>query len=130
FCHEDADAEVDAENVGIVPLGVGRECIAEAVSSPSVFGVAILERVENVQAWAGKKRQRAGGGAGDDRAVDPSKTAFAAAATARTSPGRVSVLRVGCGDAPVVEGVGFSEREAEGLVGSGGEAGVGEVVGV
>ena len=35
--HEDTNAEVDAEYVGIVPLDVGMECVAEAVSSPRIF---------------------------------------------------------------------------------------------
>ena len=48
----------------------------------------------------------------------------------RPSPGGVTVLPVGGGDAPVVVGVAAFEAEAEGFVGSGGGDGVGEVVGI
>src|ERR1700735_5172708 len=34
FCHDDADAEVDAEDVGVVPVEFGVEGVAEAVASP------------------------------------------------------------------------------------------------
>lgn len=92
FGHEDSDAEIDAEDVGIVPLGVRVEGVAEAVSSPRVLGVAIPERVENLQAWAGEKWERAGGGVGNDGAVDATETLFVVAATAWASPCGVSVL--------------------------------------
>ena len=37
FCHEDADAEVNAENVGVVPVEFWVEGVAEAVAAPRVL---------------------------------------------------------------------------------------------
>jgi len=37
FCHEHADPKIDAEDVGVVPVQVGVEGVAEAVATPSVF---------------------------------------------------------------------------------------------
>ena len=66
FCHEHADPKIDAEDVGVVPVQVGVEGVAEAVASPGVLAVMVFECVENAQAIGGQERQRAGRGVRDD----------------------------------------------------------------
>jgi hypothetical protein len=100
FSHENADAEVDAEDVGIVPVGLRMEGVAEAVASPGAVAVVGFESTLNTQAIGGKEGKRASGCVGNDGAVDIAK---AVAVVAGTSPGGVAVLRVGGADAPVVE---------------------------
>jgi hypothetical protein len=50
FCHEDADAEVDAEDVGVVPVEVGVECVAEAVAAPCVLAEVFSQGAEDADA--------------------------------------------------------------------------------
>src|SRR5438046_781523 len=44
FGHEQADADVEAEDVGVVPELVGVEGVAGAVAAPGVLAVLLLER--------------------------------------------------------------------------------------
>ena len=123
FGHEETDAEIDAEDLGVVPVEVGMEGVAEAVASPGVLAEVVAEGAEDADAIARKKGKRSGGGTGDDGSVD-------GAHERRATPGGVAVLPVGGADAPVVVGVAAVEAKAEGFVGAGGGDGVGEVVGV
>ena len=50
LCHEDADAQVDAEHVGVVPLKVGMEGVAKSVASPGVVTEVGAERPEDADA--------------------------------------------------------------------------------
>ncbi len=127
FCHEDADAEVDAEDVGIVPVGLGVEGVAEAVAALGLVAVVGFEGALDAEAGFGEEGKRAGGGVGNDGAVDGAE---AVAVGVGATPGGVAVDVVGGADAPVVGRVGLAEGEAEGFVGAGGGDGVGEVVGV
>ena len=127
FGHEEADAEIDAEDVGVVVVGLGMEGVAEAVAAAGFVAVVGFERALDAQAGFGEEGERAGRGVGDYGAVD---AAEAAACAVGASPGGVAVGGVGGADAPVVGGVGLAEGETEGFVGAGGGDGVGEVVGV
>ena len=123
FCHEDADSEVDAEDVGVEPVEVRVEGVAEAVSAPGVGAEVVAKGAEDTDAVSREKWEGACGGTGDDGAVDWTHER-------RTSPGGVAMLPVGRRDAPIVVGVAALEAEAEGFVGASGGDGVGEVVGV
>ena len=123
FGHNDADADVDAEAVGVVPELFGVEGVAEAIAAPGVATEALVAGAEGADALLGEEGEGAGGGAGDDGAIDR-------AHEWRSAPGGVAVLPVGGGDAPEVVGVAALEGEEEGFVGAGGGDRVLEVVGV
>jgi hypothetical protein len=135
--HQDADAEVDAEHVGVVPLGVGMEGVAEAVAAPGFphqhtcpyAGLSVSAR--STRRHAGQERQRAGGGVGDDRAVDAAEAA--ALSTYRECRGlprrciRAASRRRRCPSSRASRACRARGRRPRGR---GGEDGVGEVVGV
>ena len=50
FCHDDADAEVDAENVGVVPVELWVECVAEAVAAPCVLAEVFAQGAQDADA--------------------------------------------------------------------------------
>jgi len=50
FCHKDADAEVDAEHVGFVPVEIGVEGVAKAVASPGFVAEVFFEGAEDTDA--------------------------------------------------------------------------------
>ena len=123
FSHEDADTEVDAEDIGVIPVEFGVEGVAEAVASPCVLAEVFSQGAQDADAVVREEREGAGGGGGDYGAVD-------GAHEGRASPGGVAMLPVGGGDAPVVVGITAFEAEAEGFVRTRRSDGVGEIVGV
>jgi hypothetical protein len=62
FCHQQAYAEIDAEDIGIVPVEVGVEGVAESVAAPGVLTEVFAESAEDADAIAGEERERPGGG--------------------------------------------------------------------
>src|SRR6266478_5816113 len=62
FGHEETDAEIDAEDLGVVPVEVGVEGVAEAVTAPGIFAEVVSHGTEDADAFAGKKGKRSGGG--------------------------------------------------------------------
>ena len=66
FCHQEADAEIDAEDVRIVPVEVGVEGVAETVAAPGILAEVFAKRAEDTDAIARDEGQRACGGAGND----------------------------------------------------------------
>ena len=123
FGHQEAYAEIDAEDVGVVPVQFGVEGVAESVAAPGVLSEFFSERAEDADSFAGKKGEGSGCGRWDDRAVDWTHER-------RATPGGVAVLPVGGADAPVVVVIAAVEAKEEGFVGAGRGDGVGEVVGV
>src|SRR5260370_28233077 len=109
FGHEETDAEIDAEDFGIVPVEGWVGGVAEAVAAPGVLAEVVAEGAEDADTFAGKEGKRSGGGTGDDGSVD-------GAQERRAGPGGVSVLPVGGGDAPAVVGVAAIEASAESFV--------------
>ena len=87
FCHEQADAKVDTEDVGVVPEQIWVEGVAESVAAPGVSAEVIAERAEDVHAVARKEGKRSGGSAGNDGPVD-------GAQERRATPGGVTVLPI------------------------------------
>ena len=55
FGHQDADALVDAEDVGVVPVDCRMQCVAEAVASPGLPAVVGFQRAEDLQAVGGQE---------------------------------------------------------------------------
>jgi hypothetical protein len=66
FCHEQTYAEIDAEDVGVVPEQVGVEGVAEAVAAPGVLAEFVAEGAEDANTLAGEEWKRSGRGTGDD----------------------------------------------------------------
>jgi hypothetical protein len=69
FGHEGGDAEVAAQDVGVVPVGLRVERVAEAVAAAGALAVDGLEGALDAQAVDRQEGQRAGGGVRDNRAV-------------------------------------------------------------
>ena len=61
FCHEKAYAEIDAENIGVVPMEIGMKGVAESVAAPGLGSVRIVQPVLHAQAIGCDEWQRAGG---------------------------------------------------------------------
>ena len=60
FCHEQTYAEIDADDVGVVPEQVGMEGVAEAIAAPGVFAKFFAEGTENANAVTGEEWKRSG----------------------------------------------------------------------
>src|SRR3979411_1606203 len=121
FGHEETDAEIDAEDLGVVPVEVGVEGVAETIAAPGISAEVVSHGAEDADTFTGKKGKRSGGGAGNDGPVDRTHEG-------RSSPGGVAVGPVGGADSPVVVGVAAVEAKAERFVGAGRGDGVDEVV--
>lgn|SRR5580692_503737 len=87
FRHEQTYAEIDAEDVWVVPVLLGMKGVAESVAAPGVSAEVIAERAEDVHAVARKEGERSGGSAGNDGPVD-------GAQERRATPGGVTVLPI------------------------------------
>ena len=107
FGLDDADAEVDAEDVGVVPVGLRVEGVAEAVATVGLVAVVGFEGALDTEAGFGEEGEGAGGRIGNYRSVDGAE-AFAVGVGA--TPGGVAVDVVGGAEAPVVGGVGLAEE--------------------
>ena len=53
FRHDNADAEVDTEHVGVIPVEFGVEGVAEAVAAPCVLAEVFLEGAQYADAVVG-----------------------------------------------------------------------------
>src|SRR5271165_1950697 len=60
FSHEDTDAEVDAEDVGVVPVGGGMEGVDKAVAAPGLLAVLGAHGAEDAEAVGRQEGERAG----------------------------------------------------------------------
>jgi len=109
FRHQEHDALIDGDHVAGHPAVVRVEGIDEAVALPDCLPADAAHLVEGVEAFAWGKGERAAGGAGDDRAVEPVIAADGAA------PGDVAAGAVGGGQPPEFE---RPHWEARGLVGA------------
>src|SRR5687768_14870467 len=68
--HQERDALVDADDVGGDPAGPRVEGVDEPVALPHLVPVGVADVAEGLEALLWRERQAAGGGAGDDGAVD------------------------------------------------------------
>src|SRR5271170_4985004 len=62
FCHEQTYTEIDAKHVGVVPVQVRVEGVAEPVAAPGVLAEVFAEGAEDADAVAGMERERPGSG--------------------------------------------------------------------
>src|SRR5882757_4746814 len=111
FGHEHGDAGVDAYDVGVVPFFQGIEGVDETVAAPG-FGVAASDVLEDAQCGAGKERQGASGGGGNDGSIDGAHGGGA-------TPDHVTFVGVRGGDSPeivAVVGEALVEFDAEAAV--------------
>lgn len=70
FRHDERDADVDGDDVGGDPAGVGVEGVGEAVAAPDFFAAGGAHGAEGVEAFAWGEGERAAGSAGDEGAVE------------------------------------------------------------
>jgi hypothetical protein len=57
LCHQQADSQVDAEDIRVVPEQGRMECVAEAVATPCVLAVLVFERTQDTETIPGKERE-------------------------------------------------------------------------
>src|SRR5512138_469153 len=95
FGHQHGDAEVDAENVFVVPASHGIERIDETVAVPGFVAVASADVAQHTHAVAEQEWQRATGRARNHRSIEWPLRRGAA-------PRCVSANVVGSGDTPEV----------------------------
>ena len=98
FGHEETDAKIDAEDLGIVPVEVGVEGVAESVAPPGIFAEVVSHGAEDAHTIAGKEGKGSGCSTRDDGSVDR-------AHERRASPSGVAVFPVGGADSPIIFGV-------------------------
>jgi len=96
FGHKHGDAEVNAEDILVVPAGEGIESVHEAVARPGFFAVGAADVAEHADAIIEEKRERAAGGAGNDAAVHGAKRS---PLRGGPTPGGVALDVVGGADA-------------------------------
>ena len=62
FGHEETNAEIDAEDVGVVPVQLGVEGVTESVAAPGVLTEVFAEGAEDADRLSGKKGEGSGCG--------------------------------------------------------------------
>ena len=55
FRHEQAYAEIDAEDVWVVPVLLGMEGVAESVAAPGVLAIVVTQSAKDVDAFTRKE---------------------------------------------------------------------------
>ena len=57
LCHQHGDAEVDAENIGVIPVGCGMKCVHKAIPSPRMLAPLSAHREQHFDTFHGQEGQ-------------------------------------------------------------------------
>ena len=116
FGHQHRYAEIDAEDVAVVPIRQRIESVAEAVLRPNLFAVRPAEIAQHADRIVEEKPERAACRARNDAAIHrPNRATL----RVRAAPRRVAFHIIRCADAPkifTVIGKAVAQRETEKFV--------------